>query len=229
MKILGIVCARAGSKGLKNKNMKLFYGKPLIYWTFEKLKKIKQLDKIIVSTDDDQIAKIALQAGAEIPFIRPREISDDNSVISEVLIHAIQHFNKKGSVYNVCCIYSTAPFIRSKDIIRGYEKLKSKDSIQFVLSATSYAFPIQRAIRIDSNGGVVPFDAASFKKRSQDLTEVYHDAGQFCWAKANAYLNKLQVFADHTRIINLPRYRVIDIDTLEDWEMAEYMYKAIHY
>ena len=130
---------------------------------------------------------------------------------------------------NVCCIYATAPFIRSEDLITGYEKLNSADSIQFVLSATSYASPIQRAIEIDSNGGVVPFDAASFNTRSQDLTEVYHDAGQFCWAKADAYLNKLQVFASHTRIINLPRYRVQDIDTLEDWEMAEYMYKAIHF
>lgn len=226
---IAVIPARGGSKRIPGKNIKEFCGKSIICYSIETALKSKIFDKIIVSTDDDQIAKIALQAGAEIPFIRPREISDDNSVISEVLIHAIQHFNKKGSVDNVCCIYSTAPFIRSKDIIRGYEKLKSKDSIQFVLSATSYAFPIQRAIRIDSNGGVVPFDAASFKKRSQDLTEVYHDAGQFCWAKANAYLNKLQVFADHTRIINLPRYRVIDIDTLEDWEMAEYMYKAIHY
>ena len=161
---IAVIPARGGSKRIPGKNIKEFCGKSIICYSIEAALKSKIFDKIIVSTDDDQIAKISFQAGAEVPFIRPKEISDDNSVISEVLIHAIQHFNKKGNVDNVCCIYATAPFIRSKDIIRGYEKLKSKDSIQFVLSATSYAFPIQRAIRIDSNGGVVPFDAANFNK-----------------------------------------------------------------
>jgi N-acylneuraminate cytidylyltransferase len=224
---LAVIPARGGSKRILGKNIKMFAGKPMIAWSIEAALKSQCFDRIIVSTDDDEIAEVAMAHGAEAPFKRPPEISNDVVGTTPVIAHAIKWQMQNGlMVDEVCCIYATAPFIQESDLRSGLEILRNTGA-EFAFAVTSYAYPIQRSLRINTSGRVEMLQPELFNTRSQDLEEVWHDAGQFYWGYARAWLAQKPIFNHDAAPIPLPRFRVQDIDTFEDWERAEWMFKAL--
>jgi pseudaminic acid cytidylyltransferase len=224
---IAIIPARGGSKRIPRKNIKLFHGKPLIAYSIEAAIKSQCFDKIIVSTDDDEIAKVALEYGAEVPFIRPAAISDDHATTMDVINHAIIWFKEhEFEVSHICCIYATAPFISSNAVKSGLTSLIT-GKFNYAFSATSFPFPIQRALKIQSDASTAMFQPEHANTRSQDLEEAYHDAGQFYWGTAEAFLNKKAIFSDNSFAIVLPRTTVQDIDTPEDWDNAQAMFALL--
>ena len=224
---LAVIPARGGSKRIPRKNIKPFCGKPMIAWSIEAALQSRCFDQIIVSTDDAEIADVARQHGADVPFMRPAKLSDDHAGTVPVIRHAIEWFTQQGqSVEQVCCLYATAPFVTAEDLNRGMQVLQGGDC-DYAFSVTSYAFPIQRAIRINGQGRVEMFNPEHFNTRSQDLEEAFHDAGQFYWGRADAWLQGKQIFSPDALPVLLPRHRVQDIDTPEDWARAEWLFRAM--
>ena len=225
---LAIIPARGGSKRIPRKNVKPFCGKPMLAWSIEAAHASNCFDSIIVSTDDAEIADTARRYGAKVPFLRPPELSNDHAGTAPVIAHAINWMNANGpqQVSLVCCIYATAPFVTAADIERGLDTLHREDC-DYAFSVTSYPFPIQRAIRITPNGRVKMFQPEQFTTRSQDLEEAWHDAGQFYWGRATAWLAGKPVFSHDAAPVTLPRHRVQDIDTPEDWHRAEIMFQIL--
>jgi len=225
---LCVIPARGGSKRIPRKNIKDFCGKPMIAWSIEAAIKSQCFNRIVVSTDDVEIASVAKRYGAEIPFIRPTELADDYTGTTAVIAHAIGWHHSHGEIAeNVCCLYATAPFVLAADLQNGLDILE-RSGADYAFSVTSYAFPIQRAIRITDNQRVQMFQPEHFNTRSQDLEEAWHDAGQFYWGKANAWLAHKPIFNKDTAPVLIPRHRVQDIDTVEDWERAQLMYRLIN-
>lgn len=223
---LAVIPARGGSKRIPRKNIKLFCGRPMIAWSITAAIESKCFDHIVVSTDDDEIAKVAQEYGASVPFIRPKALSDDYTGTIPVVQHSVQWFAEQGMpASEVCCLYATAPFVRSADLQHGFEVLQETGT-DYAFSITSYAFPIQRALKL-YQGRVSMFNPENFSTRSQDLEEAYHDAGQFYWGKASAWLDGKVLFAHHSSAVMIPRHRVQDIDTPEDWDRAEWLFKAM--
>lgn len=224
---LAIIPARGGSKRIPRKNIKPFCGKPMIAWSIEAALQSACFDQVIVSTDDAEIADVARQCGATVPFMRPAELSDDHTGTIPVIRHAIDWFNGQSRIVEqVCCLYATAPFVSAEDIRRGLDVLLGNDC-DYAFSVTSYAFPIQRAIRLSEQGRVEMFNPEHFNTRSQDLEEAFHDAGQFYWGRAEAWLQGRVIFSPQSMPVLLPRHRVQDIDTPEDWVRAEWLFKAM--
>ncbi|WP_350655087.1 pseudaminic acid cytidylyltransferase [Pseudoalteromonas sp. D48-MNA-CIBAN-0056] len=224
---IAIIPARGGSKRIPRKNIKEFHGKPMIAYSIEAALDSRCFDKVIVSTDDAEIADIAIKYGAEVPFMRPANIADDYATTLDVVKHAVE-FTKlqEWDVKNVCCIYATAPFLIPEFIQRGLVELTS-NSIDYAFSATSFPFPIQRALKLNGAQCVEMFQPEHLNTRSQDLEEAYHDAGQFYWGTAEAFITKKAIFGTRSKAVLLPRKRVQDIDTPEDWDLAEALYRAI--
>lgn len=223
---VAIIPARGGSKRIPRKNIKDFCGKPMISYSIQAALDSKLFDRVIVSTDDDAIAKVAKDYGAEVPFMRPPELSDDYTATIPVISHAIQELQKEVPVEIACCIYATAPFIQVKYLSEAYESLLANESL-YSFSTTSFTFPIQRAIKLDNNKHVEMFYPEYLTTRSQDLEEAYHDAGQFYFGTAQAWLSNKPIFSKESTAVILPRYMVQDIDTLEDFKRAELMYKVL--
>ncbi len=223
---IAIIPARGGSKRIPKKNIKEFSGKPIIAWSIEAAKMCKMFDRIIVSTDDYEIAAIAKQHGADVPFMRPKHLADDYTGTSAVVKDVIQNIHKNGEqVSYVCCIYATAPFISSKYLIKAYQDLINQNK-SYAFSVTTYSFPVERSFVINQSNVIENLFPDRTLSRSQDLQEVYHDAGQFYWGLADAFLNDLPIFSRHSIPIILPRYLVQDIDTIEDWKQAELMFES---
>ena len=225
---VAVIPARGGSKRIPRKNIKEFCGKPMIAWPIEVAKKSGLFDRIIVSTDDEEIAEVAKSYGAEVPFIRPNELSDDYTGTTEVIAHAVSWMHEEGLEPDaVCCIYATSVFFTIKDIKEGFEALNTGDW-QYAFSVTDFESPIFRSFKEDSNGGVEMFFPKHFEKRSQDLPIALHDAAQFYWGKPDAWLNKLKLFDKHSCPKKIPNSRVQDIDTKDDWLQAELLFKMIN-
>ncbi|PPI86031.1 pseudaminic acid cytidylyltransferase [Marinobacter maroccanus] len=224
---VAVIPARGGSKRIPGKNIRDFCGKPMIAWSIEAARASGCFDEVIVSTDDEKIAEVARQLGAAVPFMRPEHLSDDYTGTLPVIRHAVEWFVGAGHVVDLaCCIYATAPFIMPADIQEGEKRLQSA-GCSFAFSVTSYAFPIQRALRLADGGRVEMMHPGQFATRSQDLEEAWHDAGQFYWGTAEAWLEERMIFGRDSIGIPIPRYRVQDVDTHEDWESAEYMFEAL--
>ena len=224
---IAIIPARGGSKRIPRKNIKPFGGKPMIAWSIEAARLSGCFDHIIVSTDDDEIAELARAHGADVPFMRPPELSDDHTGTIPVIAHAIDWMSTNiAPVEHACCLYATAPFVQAEDLRRGFNVLQQSGA-DYAFSVTSYAFPIQRAIRITADQRVEMFNPEHFSTRSQDLEEAWHDAGQFYWGRAAAWLAARPLFSHDAAPVPLPRHRVQDIDTAEDWERAEWLFKAM--
>ena len=226
-KCIAIIPARGGSKRIPRKNIKAFYGKPLIAYSIQAALESKLFDKIIVTTDDEEIAGIAKEYGADVPFLRPKELSDDFTGTGDVVKHALDWLEAKGETFEFACtIYATAPLLESKYLREGYSALKGSTAIN-AFSATSMPFPIQRTFKLDKEGKCEMFTPEHYMTRSQDLEEAYQDAGQFYWTKVGQKSHETMFGKDSIPVI-LPRHLVQDIDTLEDWNRAEYMYKSIN-
>ena len=225
---VAIIPARGGSKRIPHKNIKEFCGKPMIAWSIVAAKASGCFDRIIVSTDDDEIASVAREWGAESPFLRPAELSNDYAGTIPVIRHAVEWLEAQGeAVENVCCLYATAPFVRPEDLRQGAEQLSQSTDIDYAFSVTSFPFPIQRAVRLLAGSRVQMFQPENFNIRSQDLEEAYHDAGQFYWGKTSAWKAERPLFTEGSVAVVLPRERVQDIDTPEDWQRAQWLFKAM--
>ena len=225
---LCIIPARGGSKRIPRKNIREFCGKPMIAWSIGAARASGCFDQIIVSTDDAEIAAVARQWGAEVPFCRPIELANDCTGTMPVVAHAVQWYQDSGSeIAAVCCLYATAPFVEPSDIQSGLDLLARTASDRFVFTATGYPSPIQRALLLDpASGEVHMWQPGNFNKRSQDLEPAYHDAGQFYWGRAQAWIHAINLF-EGSKPLLLPRWRVQDIDTQEDWVNAELMFRAL--
>ena len=224
-KSIAIIPARGGSKRIKRKNIRDFHGKPLIAYSIRTALKSQLFEKVIVSTDDKEIAKIARDYGAKTPFLRPDNLSDDFTGTGAVVKHALEFLKDQGEEYDYACtIYATAPLLQKHYLIEGFERLKNSDA-KYAFSCTSMPFPIQRTFKID-NGKCQMFWPEHFTSRSQDLPEAYQDAGQFYWNRLSVNTEEIMFGADSIPIV-LPRHLVQDIDTLEDWKRAEMMYQLI--
>lgn len=227
LKCVAIIPARGGSKRIPKKNIKLFHGKPLISYSIEAAINSNLFEKVVVSTDDEEIANVARKYGAEVPFIRPHELSDDYTGTGAVIEHALNYLKDNGENFDYCCtIYATAPLLQSEYLNEGLERLQNSDAV-LAFSATSMPFPIQRTFKINGNGRCQMFWPENFMKRSQDLEEAYQDAGQFYWQNLHRKMNDIAFGKDSIPII-LPRYLVQDIDTQEDWKRAEVMYQSLY-
>lgn len=224
---IAVIPARGGSKRIPRKNIKTFCGKPMIAWSIEAAIASDCFEEVIVSTDDEEIAEVARECGAWVPFKRPERLSGDYTGTTDVIKHAVEWLAAHGYyAQNLCCLYATAPFIRAEDLRRG-KNLIEASLADYVFSATTYAFPIQRALKVDKDGRISMFQPEHFNTRSQDLTDAWHDAGQFYWGVRDAWLERRPIFSSSARLIELPRHRVQDIDTPEDWARAEWLFKAM--
>ncbi len=222
---IAIIPARGGSKRIPGKNIREFCSKPMIAWSIRAAIESKCFDRVIVSTDSNKIANIARNHGAEVPFQRPAELSDDRTGTTPVMRHAVDWLNEHGEQAEfACCIYATAPFITPTSLREGLKIIKDSNS-EFVFSVARFAYPIERALRLN-HGRVEMLHPSKFNVRSQDFEERYHDAGQFYWGTHQAWLNEKEVLNSDSVPITLASHLVQDIDTLEDWQRAEWMFRA---
>ena len=224
---LAVIPARGGSKRIPQKNIRLFSGKPILAWSIEAALESGCFDHVVVSTDDDAVADVAREYGADVPFRRPLELSDDHTPTRPVVNHVIEAMSELiGRPTYVCCIYPTAPVLTGQTLRDSYARLVETGS-DFVFSCTSFAYPIQRALRLTPAGEVEMIWPEHRATRSQDLEEAYHDAGQFYWGKAKAFLSGQATFGPGACPWVLPRHFVHDIDTPEDWIRAELAFRIL--
>ena len=195
----------------------------MIEWAIAAAQSSEIFERIFVSTDDAEIKETVLSLGVEAPFKRPEHLSDDFATTIDVMAHAVSTLGLDNES-TVCCLYATAPFLQPEKLAIGPEKLNHAD---FAISVTSYAFPIQRALRVKSLDQIEMINPEQILTRSQDLEECFHDAGQFYWAKASSWVARKSIFDGKVAGIPLPRSRVQDIDTPEDWELAEVMFRTL--
>ena len=226
--VVAIIPARGGSKRIPRKNIKPFLGVPLISRTIATLHESDLFDRIVVSTDDDDIAAVATDSGAEVPFRRPDDLADDHTGTRPVIMHAIAVLeDQEGRQLGpVCSVYPAAVFVRPEDLRAGLGLLV-RASVDFVVSAAAFPSPIQRALRQRSDGMAEMFWPEHRETRSQDLEEAFHDAGQFYWGQRSAWLCGTSSLSGNSRLYVLPRWQVHDIDTPEDWELAELMWETL--
>jgi len=222
-----IIPARGGSKRIPGKNIKDFNGKPIISYSIEAAIESNCFDRIIVSTDDKEIMKVANNLGAETPFIRPKELSNDFTPTNPVINHAIEWVKKNDQLPEyVLCLYATAPFV-DKYAIQDSLKQLVQSKLDYCFTVTNFSFPIKRALKINSNNALEMLYPEHYLTRSQDLEEAFHDAGQFYWGRTHAFLNEYKMFSEVSSPYMLPSYKVQDIDTQDDWIRAELMHKAL--
>lgn len=225
---VAIIPARGGSKRIPRKNIRPFFGQPVIAYPIQAALQSGAVDKVVVSTDDPEIAAIARQFGAETPFMRKAELADDFTGTMDVIRNAITELQQLGWPLSSCaCIYAPTPLLSSQNILAAYTLLQDTGA-DYVFTAAKFSFPIQRALLQTSQGGIKPFDPNSIMERSQDLPATFHDAGQLYWAMAETWLDTSKfLFGEGSRMLLLPEHLVQDIDTPEDWYRAELIYKMM--
>lgn len=224
---IAVIPARGGSKRIPRKNIKPFRGKPMIAWSIEAARQSSLFDHVTVSTEDAEISKIAKEWGAEVPFVRPAELADDHTGTTEVIAHATQWaLGQKWPLKAVCCIYPTSPFVQIDDLRRGLHALESGDWA-YAFPVTDFPAPIFRSFRQEPMGGIEMFFPEHFKTRSQDLPRALHDAGQFYWGRPQAWIEGVRIFDRRSYPVEIPRWRVHDIDTPDDWTRAELVHRAL--
>lgn len=224
--IVAVIPARGGSKRIPRKNVRPFLGVPLLARTIRILRDASVFDRIVVSTDDDSIAQLAREAGADVPFMRPAHLADDHTATRPVIQHAIQHIERDAgeALGPVCCVYPAAVFLDSPIIVAGLQLLRRGDADK-VMTAAAFAAPIQRAYRRTEAGYAEMIWPENAQARSQDLEETYHDAGQLYWAWREVWLG--DVPTPKIQLLELDRRQVQDIDTEQDWAAAELAYRVL--
>jgi len=222
---IAIIPARGGSKRIPRKNIREFAGKPMIAYAITAAQQSGLFEHVIVSTDDQQIAGLAKEWGAEIPFMRPSELANDYTATAPVIDHAITQCKAQGWNPNyVCCIYPAVPFLQIDDVLQAFQKLRQKNA-DFCFPVTEYPSVIQRALKRDQDGKLSPFYPEYELTRTQDLEPAYYDAGQFYWGKAEAWQQNPNILSQGVGYV-IPNWRVIDIDTPDDWKRAELLYEV---
>lgn len=221
---IALIPARGGSKRIPHKNIKDFCGRPILAYSIEAAQKSGLFEAIVVSTDDERIAAIAKHLGARVPFLRPAHLSDDSTGTLPVIAHAAERL-ELGSDDLLCCLYPTAPLLESSSLILGLEALGGE--VSYTFGAVHYDYPPQRSFMLKENGAPTMLFPEHFQSRSQDLNPIFHDAGQFYWARAETWRAQEPIFTPSARAIVLDPLRVQDIDTLEDWKLAEMKYRLL--
>lgn len=219
-----IIPARGGSKRIPRKNIKDFLGKPIIAYSIKAAIDSNLFDEIMVSTDCKEIAEIAIQYGAKVPFLRSAKNADDFATTYDVIEEVVQSYKTQGKKFdNLCCIYSCAPFVTPEILTRAYIQLKEKD-FDTVFPIIAYSFPIQRALKKD-DGKVFMILEENLNVRSQDLEDSFHDAGQFYWCKTKQLLASKKLLTSNTGGVEISELYAQDIDTITDWKLAELKYQ----
>lgn len=222
-KVIAIITARGGSKRIPRKNIKNFLGKPIIQYSIESVLESDLFDEVMVSTDDEEIANFSKNCGAKVPFFRSNKNSDDYSSTSDVLIEVLNKYKELNLNFKyACCIYPTAPFITPNKLKKAYEELESKNATS-VLPIVRFSFPILRSFKLD-NGYVKMNWSEHLNSRTQDLPTSFHDAGQFYFFDVEKFLLERKLFTENTIGLEMPELEVQDIDTEEDWKIAEIKY-----
>ena len=222
---LCVIPARGGSKRIPRKNIRPFHGRPMIAWSITAALESGAFEHVIVSTDDPEIAETARIEGAEVPFMRPPELSDDHTATVPVIAHALGEA-LWGVQEVLCCLYATAPFVQGSDIRAAYDLMQNTGA-DYAFPVTSFAFPIQRSVRLRGDGRMEMFSPEHALTRSQDLDEAYHDVGQFYWGKRAAWRAGTPMMGPASAPLIIPRHRAQDIDTPEDWDLAERLFAAL--
>jgi N-acylneuraminate cytidylyltransferase len=225
---LAVIPARSGSKRIPGKNLKNFCGKPIIEYSIESAIQSKVFSRIIVSTDHPDIAAVAIKAGAEVPFLRDSRLSDDLTNTDQVVVDAISRLSVLGSEYTyTACIYATTPMLAPTDIASGLEALKSRSS-DFLLAVNRLRFPVERTYQIGAEGTLKLRDPSAYHIRSQDLPDSFADSGQFYWGTQKGWRDLAAKGMESPTFFELPWHKSLDLDTLEDWDMAEKIYNALY-
>ncbi|WP_242209423.1 MULTISPECIES: pseudaminic acid cytidylyltransferase [unclassified Pseudomonas] len=224
MSNVAIIPARGGSKRIPRKNLLPFDGVPMIVRSIRTALESGLFDQVVVSTDDAQIADVARAHGAQVPFLRPADLADDFTGTAAVIVHALQQLP---AFDYACCVYATAPLLQARYLRQGIELLEQHLDKSFAFSVCSFGFPVQRALTLDGQGALTALYPEFRNTRSQDLPEAFQDAGQFYWGRSEAWLRGEVLYSPASLPVILPRHLVQDIDTLEDWKRAEYLYAAL--
>ena len=223
---IAIIPARGGSQRIKRKNIKKFYSKPILYWTIKALKRSKLFSKIVLTTDDKKITKIANQLGVDYIINRPANLANNYTPTKPVIEHAIRVLKKRFKIKYACCVYACNPFLNSLDLKKSFKILK-KNKKNFVFPIIEYAHPIQRALKLDKKNKLIFFKKKYELTRTQDMVKSYHDAGQFYWGSVSNWLSKKKMHSNALGL-RIPKWRSVDIDNLEDWKRAEIIYEIIN-
>ncbi|MBY8933021.1 pseudaminic acid cytidylyltransferase [Pseudomonas fluorescens] len=224
MSNVAIIPARGGSKRIPRKNLLPFDGVPMIVRSIRTALESGLFDQVVVSTDDGEIADVARAHGAQVPFLRPADLADDFTGTAAVIVHALQQLP---AFDYACCVYATAPLLQARYLRQGIELLEQHLDKSFAFSVCSFGFPVQRALTLDGQGALSALYPEFRNTRSQDLPEAFQDAGQFYWGRSEAWLRGEVLYSPASLPVILPRHLVQDIDTLEDWKRAEYLYAAL--
>ncbi len=221
---IAIIPARSGSKRIKNKNIKNFLGKPIISKVIEKLKKSRNIKLIVVSSDSEKILKISKNYGADVLIKRPKNLSNDFADTYSVIQHAINYLQLNDFLFkNVFCIYPTSIFLNSSIILRALKKLKKNN---YVLTGVKYNHPIERSFKNLRNRIKLNYPKKIYS-RTNDINPSYHDAAQLYLAKTNTWLNDKKIISNNSSFVELMKYSCVDIDTIEDWKIAEIIYENL--
>lgn len=223
---IAIIPARGGSKRIPRKNIKPFYGKPMLAYPILAALESGLFDQVVVSTDDDEIAEVAQAFGASVPFKRPEELANDYAPTIPVIQHAIAALNLN-DLKTACCIYPATPFLTTKILQQAYDMIVH-DQADFVMPVIAYSCPFERALKLDEQGGITMRNLAHLNQRTQDCETLYHDVGQFYFGSAEAWQNPGQFYDRRVKAITVPKYRAHDIDTLDDWMLAEMVFSQLH-
>ena len=222
---IAIIPARGGSNRIPSKNVRLFCGRPMISYSILAALESEQFSEVIISTDDEEIRDIAESCGAKVPFLRPKELADDYTPTAPVIAHAIDRCEEIGWDLNyVGCIYATAPFIEAGDLRAARKALGGNEGV-YSFPVCEHASPVQRSLLVDENNTASPLFPENERERTQDLPKAYYDAGQFYWGHRNAWKNNPNIHR-HAKIINIPKWRAVDIDDENDWIWAEKLFRA---
>lgn len=225
--MIAIIPARGGSKRIPRKNIRLFNGLPIIAYAIKTALDSGLFDEVMVSTDDKEIASIAIQYGAKVPFFRTEETSNDLASTVDVIREVITMYNQQGIYFNkVCCIYPCAPFITAELLNEGFNKLTT-GNFDSIFPVIRYSTPIQRALKVVGNN-IVMFNPEFALTRSQDLEPAFYDAGMFYWFLTEPILEKGGIMTNKSGFIELSEMNTQDIDNETDWEIAEFKYSLIH-
>jgi len=229
MNNLAIIPARGGSKRIPRKNIRAFLGKPIIAYSIETALKSELFSEVMISTDDEEIASIAKQYGGKIPFFRSQKNADDHATLPDVIEEVYQNIEKSlnRTFDNICCILPTAPLITKERIKEGYNLLK-QNAVDSVTPVIAFSYPVWRSFKINEDNKLEMIWPEYLRTRSQDLPDVYHDAGAFYWLKTESFLKEKNLFTSNNKPLVLKESEVQDIDTLEDWKLAELKYKLLN-
>ncbi|WP_152286905.1 pseudaminic acid cytidylyltransferase [Flavicella marina] len=227
MSKIAIIPARGGSKRIPRKNIKSFLGKPIIAYSIESAIKCGLFDEVMVSTDDKEIARVAREYGAVVPFFRTVKNSNDFATTVDVIAEVITEYKNIGKEFcYACCIYPCAPFVTDIRLQESFSKLE-KHNYDCVFPIVRFSFPIQRAVKINTNGMIEMFEPRYMQTRSQDLESSFHDVGQFYFFKVDKIIEAEKLWTNNTSFIELTQLESQDIDHISDWELAEMKYKIL--